>query len=88
MANQVIADIKTKCTAEVSEGAKTQAIAEARLMRACAYFYMVRTWGPVIIIEDNQKMVDNPLPPALKVWSNQSKPAGTLRQKCLRSMRA
>ena len=64
MANQVIADIKTKCTAEVSEGAKTQAIAEARLMRACAYFYMVRTWGPVIIIEDNQKMVDNPvLPP-------------------------
>lgn len=55
MANQVIADIKTKCTAEVSEGAKTQAIAEARLMRACAYFYMVRTWGPVIIIEDNQK---------------------------------
>lgn len=63
MANQVIADIKTKCTAEVSEGAKTQAIAEARLMRACAYFYMVRTWGPVIIIEDNQKMVDNPVLP-------------------------
>jgi hypothetical protein len=32
-------------------------------MRACAYFYMVRTWGPVIIIEDNQKMVDNPVLP-------------------------
>ena len=36
---------------------------EARLMRACAYFYMVRLWGPVIIIEDNDKVVANPMQP-------------------------
>ena len=41
----------------------TKAIAEARLMRACAYFYMLRIWGPVILIEDNQKLVDNPVRP-------------------------
>lgn len=32
-------------------------------MRACAYFYMLRIWGPVILIEDNQKLVDNPVRP-------------------------
>ena len=32
-------------------------------MRACAYFYMVRLWGPVIIIEDNDKVVANPMQP-------------------------
>lgn len=63
MANQVINDIKTKCTGDVSENAKKKAIAEARLMRACAYFYMVRLWGPVIIIENNQSVVDNPILP-------------------------
>ena len=30
---------------------------------ACAYFYMLRAWGPVIIIEHNQDVVDNPLRP-------------------------
>ena len=45
------------------ERAKRTAIAEARLMRACAYFYMVRLWGPVIIIEDNDKVVANPMQP-------------------------
>ena len=63
LANQVINDIATKSTADVSEGAKAKAIAESRLMRACAYFYMVRIWGPVIIIEDNQAVVDNPIRP-------------------------
>ena len=55
MANAVISDVQTKCSNSVSERAKRTAIAEARLMRACAYFYMVRLWGPVIIIEDNDK---------------------------------
>lgn len=63
MANQVITDIATKSTAAVSEEAKTKAIAESRLMRACAYFYMLRLWGPVILIEDNQTVVDNPIRP-------------------------
>ena len=63
MANAVISDVQTKCSNSVSERAKRTAIAEARLMRACAYFYMVRLWGPVIIIEDNdaKKMCWNSL---------------------------
>ncbi len=44
MANAVISDVQTKCSNSVSERAKRTAIAEARLMRACAYFYMVRLW--------------------------------------------
>lgn len=63
MANSVINDVKTKCSSEVSEEAKKKAIAEARLMRACAYFYILRLWGPAIIIENNQDVVDNPIRP-------------------------
>ena len=59
MSNSVISDVKEKTTGDVSEEAKKKAIAEARLMRGCAYFYMLRAWGPVILIEDNQKVVDN-----------------------------
>lgn len=63
MANSVIKAIETQTTSEVSEEAKVKAIAEARLMRACSYFYMLRLWGPVILIEDNQAVVDNPVLP-------------------------
>ncbi len=63
VANSVISDVQTKCSADVSEKAKQTAIAEARLMRACAYFYMIRLWGPVILIEDNAKVVSNPVQP-------------------------
>lgn len=63
MANSTIEGIKTKATSDVSEEAKSSAIAEARLMRAAAYFYMLRLWGPVILFEDNQAIVDNPICP-------------------------
>lgn len=63
MANSVIKAVETQTTEGVSEEAKVKAIAEARLMRACSYFYMLRLWGPVIIIEDNQAVVDNPVLP-------------------------
>lgn len=63
MSNSVISDVKEKTTGDVSEEAKKKAIAEARLMRGCAYFYMLRAWGPVILIEDNQKVVDDPVLP-------------------------
>ena len=63
LSNSVISDVQTKCSNSVSERAKNTAIAEAKLMRACAYFYMIRIWGPVIIIEDNDKVVSNPIQP-------------------------
>ena len=63
MSNSVISDVREKSTGDVSEEAKARAIAEARLMRGCAYFYMLRAWGSVILIEDNQKVVDDPVLP-------------------------
>lgn len=63
MANSVITAVNTQTSGSVTEEGKEKAIGEARLMRACAYFYMLRLWGPVILIEDNQELVDNPVRP-------------------------
>lgn len=63
MANSVIDAVETKTSGSVTEEAKETALGEARLMRACAYFYMLRIWGPVILIEDNQALVNNPVLP-------------------------
>lgn len=63
IANSTIENINTKCLPEVTERAKEIAIAEARLMRACAYYYALHIWGPVILFEDNQDIVDNPVRP-------------------------
>lgn len=63
MANSVIDAANNKCTSDVSQAAISRNIAEARLMRGIAYFDMVRLWGPVILSEDNQSVVDNPIQP-------------------------
>lgn len=63
MSNSVIDAANNKVTSAVTEDAKKTAIAEARLMRGIAYFYLLRLWGPVILFEDNQDVVDNPIRP-------------------------
>lgn len=63
MANATIHNVNTKSLPEVTERARLSAIAEARLMRGCAYYYAVHIWGPVILFEDNQDVVDNPVRP-------------------------
>ena len=62
MANATIDAVNTKAI-NVTEEEKNIALAECRLMRAIAYFYLVRVWGPVIIIEDNNEVIKNPLLP-------------------------
>jgi len=62
VANATIDAINTNSTG-VTELQKQQAIAECRLMRGIAYFYMLRIWGPVILIENNTEVVKNPLVP-------------------------
>ncbi|MDW7690895.1 RagB/SusD family nutrient uptake outer membrane protein [Flammeovirgaceae bacterium SG7u.111] len=57
--NSVINNIPDKSSADVSEEVKAHAIAEARFMRAVAYFYLVRLWGPVTIIENNEEAVSD-----------------------------
>lgn len=60
MANETIHAIETKATG-VTEEEKEQAIAECRLMRGIAYFYLLRTWGSVILFENNSEIVKNPV---------------------------
>ncbi len=47
--NNTINNLDTKCTANVSETAKIQGIAEARFMRGLAYWYIGTLWGCGII---------------------------------------
>ncbi len=63
MSNAIIRDVTKNCSDAVSEEVKSRALGEAYLMRGSAYFYMVRTWGPVILFEDNDHLVNNPLQP-------------------------
>lgn len=63
MANATIDNINTKATSDVSEEAKTIGIAEARLMRGYAYFLAMNVWGPVVLFEHNQELVEQPVRP-------------------------
>lgn len=66
MANQLISDVNNYCTEDVSENVKNLALGEAYLMRATAYFFLVRSWGDVIVYEDNDKMTAEPVVPLTK----------------------
>ncbi len=61
MANSVISACSEKASADCTEEGIKRAIAESRLMRATAYFYALRLWGPVILFEDNKEIVANPM---------------------------
>lgn len=63
MSNQLMSDINNYCTDDVSLEVKNLALGEAHLMRGVAYFYLVRSWGDAIIIEDNEAVVKNPVQP-------------------------
>lgn len=63
MSNSILKDITNNCGPEVSDEVKNRALGEAYLMRATAYFYMVRTWGDVILFEDNDPVVLAPQRP-------------------------
>lgn len=65
--NSVINNLPERVGADVSEAAVNNAIAEARFMRAVAYFYLVRIWGPVPIIENNLDHVYSPQIPTNRV---------------------
>jgi len=61
-ANTVMSNINTYAE-NITDGEKNAAIAECRFMRATAYFHLVRAWGPVMIIENNIELVENPIIP-------------------------
>jgi len=58
--------INTKMPDSVAVQSKTGALGEIRFIRATSYFYLVQLWGAVPIIEDNDKLIANPLVPRHK----------------------
>ncbi len=64
--NVNIKTINTKLPDTVSVKGKNGALGELRFLRATAYFYLVQLWGAVPIIEDNDKLIANPLVPRNK----------------------
>jgi starch-binding outer membrane protein, SusD/RagB family len=56
--NGIINDVPKKAT-NVSVSQVNRCVGEARFMRALAYFYLVRLWGPVPIIENNSEKIYN-----------------------------
>lgn len=61
MSNSVIDGVKSKCSPEVTQAAKNKALGEAYLMRATAYFFGLRIWGPMILSENNVDMMLHPI---------------------------
>jgi len=53
--------IKTIEASSATDDAKNQYIAEARFMRGTAYWYLTSLWGNVIIVDDEQALIDDPI---------------------------
>lgn len=58
--NSLINLLPTRVGAEVDAEVLNNTLGEAHFMRALAYFYLVRLWGPVPIIENNTAHVEEP----------------------------
>ena len=59
--NTVITAIQEQADPSISEADKNAAIAEAKFIRAMAYYNLAIYWGAVPIIEDNRKLIKDPL---------------------------
>lgn len=55
--NAVIENIATKAGPNVSTATKNTVTGEAMVLKALAYFYLVRCWGAVPIIHSNSKII-------------------------------
>ena len=51
----------------ISQAAYNKTMGELKFMRALAYFYIVRLWGPVPIIENNLEFINRPEFPSNRV---------------------
>jgi hypothetical protein len=59
--NTVILAVQQQSASTISVADKNAAIAEARFMRGVAYYHLAVLWGDVPIIEDNTKLIKQPL---------------------------
>ncbi|HYW34268.1 MAG TPA: RagB/SusD family nutrient uptake outer membrane protein [Balneolaceae bacterium] len=66
-ANSLINNLPNRVGSGVSKATLDHALGEAHVMRALAYFYLVRLWGPIPIIKNNLKHVYDTQVPRYKV---------------------
>lgn len=59
--NSTINAISQKADASISITDKNAALGEAKFIRGVAYYYLAMLWGAVPIVEDNSKLIQNPL---------------------------
>jgi starch-binding outer membrane protein, SusD/RagB family len=59
--NTVITAIEQQASSSIPATDKNAAIAEAKFIRGLAYYHLVLHWGAVPIIEDNSKLIKDPL---------------------------
>jgi len=59
--NGVINSIEQKADKSISDADKNAALGEAKFIRGMAYYYLAGLWGDVPIIEDNSKLIQDPL---------------------------
>ena len=55
--NSVIDNVKERAGGKVTEAAKNKALGEALVWKSMAYFFLVRGWGAVPIIESNSALI-------------------------------
>ena len=61
-ANNIINDMPAAARAnDLSEAAIEQGVAQARCVRAIAYYFLTEYWGAVTIVEDNLSLMSTPL---------------------------
>lgn len=65
--NAIINDLPTRAAAGIPQPVIDRAVAEALFMRATAYFYLVRIWGGVPIIENPSDLINNPIVPRNRI---------------------
>ena len=66
MTTETIDNVRNYSTGGVSESVKQQAYGECYLLRAMAYFYLLRGWGDIVLYDNNQEIIDQPIRPLTK----------------------
>ena len=66
MTTETIDNVRNYATGDVSEAVRQQAYGECYLLRAVAYFYLLRGWGDIVLYDNNQEVVNEPIRPLTK----------------------
>ncbi|MCR5159111.1 MAG: RagB/SusD family nutrient uptake outer membrane protein [Prevotella sp.] len=66
MTTETMDNVRIYSTGAVSESVKQQAYGECYLLRAMAYFYLLRGWGDIVLYDNNQEIIDQPIRPLTK----------------------